>query len=147
MKRTTATPHTAAMPGLPPDLHRLISSGLRSSAPERQQRAIDACLIARAFAAGFVRGADPVHRRRGHVVDAHHEHWLAGYHAGRRAVDDATTGHLRAQLLPASAAPASTVPGGVRDHAPTARSATASTARPTRARAIRAQPSRQLPLI
>jgi hypothetical protein len=146
MKRTTATPHTAAMPGLPPDLHRLISSGLGSSAPERQQRAIDACLIARAFAAGFVRGADPVHRRRRHVVDAHHEHWLAGYHAGRRAVDDATAGHLRAQLLPASAALASTIRGG-RDRTPTVRGATASTASPTRARAIRAQPSRQLPLI
>jgi hypothetical protein len=142
MKRTTAIPHIAPMPGLPPDLHRLISSGLRSSAPERQQRAIDACLIARAFAAGFVRGADPVHRRRRHVVDAHHEHWLAGY----RAVDDATADHLRAQLLLASAALASTV-RGARDRAPTARGATASTASPTRARAIRAQPSRQLPLI
>jgi hypothetical protein len=51
---------------------------------------MEACLAARAFAAGLCRGADPERACRGHVIGPHHEHWLAGYHAGLRAAEHAT---------------------------------------------------------
>src|SRR5215468_5168203 len=105
MKRATAT-HAArpraAMPGLLPDLLRRISAGLHSPKPERKPAAIAALLAARAFAAGFARGADPLGATRRHTVDDHHEHWLAGHAAGQRAADDAAARYLRDRLLPSS---------------------------------------------
>src|SRR5215468_5379324 len=107
MKRATAT-HAArpraAMPGLPPDLLRRISAGLRSPKPERKQAAIAALLAARAFAAGFARGADPLGSTRRHIVDADHEHWRAGHAAGLLAAADAAARYLRDRLPPASSA-------------------------------------------
>lgn len=103
MKHVTATHATRSdvpTPGLPPDALRWISAGLRSAKPERRQRAIDASLAARAFAAGFARGADPLGAGRRHVVDDHHEHWLVGHAVGRYAAVDAAARYLREHVLP-----------------------------------------------
>lgn len=142
MKHPASAPTTAprpAFPALPADVARLLQAGLRSKKAECNQQAIEACLAARAFAAGFTRGADSERAHRRHVVGPHHEHWLRGYQAGLRAAEDAAARYLRDQLLPSSATPNA--------HAP---SAAAPTPRPERARAtraIRAQPFRQLTLI
>ena len=34
------------------------------------------------------------------MIGPHHEHWLAGYHAGLRAAEHATQRNLRDQLQP-----------------------------------------------
>src|SRR4051812_31827226 len=97
-----ATPRTAppqrSKPPLPPDLARRVTAGLRSPKPERRRRAMAACLAARAFAAGFVQGADSERARRRHVADLHHEHWLRGYDAGQRAAAEAAARYLDDQL-------------------------------------------------
>lgn len=77
----------------------------RSRNPDRKRAAMEACLAARAFAAGFCRGADPERACRRHVIGAHHEHWLRGYHAGLRAAEHATQRYLRDQLQPSSTPP------------------------------------------
>ena len=85
---------------LPANLLQQLQLGLRSSAPDRQRAALDACGAAHAFAAGFASGADPERARRRHVLGANHEHWLAGYQAGQRAADDTTSAYLRTLLAP-----------------------------------------------
>ena len=102
-------------PPLPADIAQLLRSELRSRNASRKRLAIEACLAARAFAAGFARGADPERAYRRHVVGSHHEHWLLGYDAGQRAAERAAQRFLRDQLVPpttaaseASAASAST---------------------------------------
>jgi hypothetical protein len=105
-----------------------------------------ACLAARAFAAGFVQGADSERARRRHVADLHHEHWLRGYDAGQRAAAEAAARYLGDQLR---------APSGARDSRATAASAPRSDAEPPtprskRARAISAtgaQPCPQLTLL
>ena len=86
------------MPPLPAELARRVTAGLRSPKPERRRQAMAACLAARAFAAGFVQGADSERARRRHVVDLHHEHWLRGYDAGQRAAAEAAARYLGDQL-------------------------------------------------
>jgi hypothetical protein len=100
MKRSTPRPITPrpATPPLPGDLVQQLNAGLRSRNADRKRAAMEACLAARAFAAGFCRGADPERACRRHVIGPHHEHWLAGYHAGLRAAEHATQRHLRDQL-------------------------------------------------
>ena len=146
MKHPGSTPATAlrsAMPALPADVARVLLAGLRSSKPERKQGAIEACLAARAFAAGFARGADSERTGRRHVIGPHHEHWLRGYQAGQCASGPAAARYLRDQLLPSSATPDAIAISS-------APSAAAPAPRPERARvtrAIRAQPSPQLTLL
>jgi hypothetical protein len=83
----------------------LLLAGLRSRNPARRHEAMEASLAARAFAAGFARGADPERTQRRHVVDVHHEHWLRGYEAGQRAADQAAMQYLGDQLRPRAGAP------------------------------------------
>jgi hypothetical protein len=132
-------------PPLPTDVARLLLAGLRSRKPERKRLANEACLAARAFAAGFSRGADPERACRRHVIGAHHEHWLRGYDAGQRAAEQAAAGYLRDQLLPlTTAADVNTAASS----AP-APDAAAPTSQPERARATcatRAEPPPQLTL-
>jgi hypothetical protein len=100
MKRSTSkliAPRPATPP-LPGDLVQQLNAGLRSRNADRKRAAMEACLAARAFAAGFCRGADPERAFRRHVIGPHHEHWLAGYHAGLRAAEHATQRYLRDQL-------------------------------------------------
>jgi hypothetical protein len=106
MKHTTPKvirpPHVA--PPLPADVAQLLRSELRSRNASRKRLAMEACLAARAFAAGFARGADPERAYRRHVVGPHHEHWLCGYDAGQRAAEQAAQRYLRDQLeLPSTA--------------------------------------------
>ena len=96
-----ANPANQALPGcgqaVPPRHPR--SFWLATFAqPERRHDAIEAAHAARAFAAGFARGADPERMPRRHVVDVDHEHWLRGYEAGQRAADRAATRYLGYQL-------------------------------------------------
>lgn len=59
---------------------------------------IDVELAARAFSEGFKKGADPLRARGGHTIDPKtHEHWRAGFEAGRRAAESAITAY-REQL-------------------------------------------------
>ena len=105
MKYTTPKairPRLVASP-LPADVVRLLRAALRSRNADHRRVAMDACLAARAFAAGFARGADPERAYRRHVVGAHHEHWLRGYDAGQRAAEQAAQSYLRDQLVPPSA--------------------------------------------
>jgi hypothetical protein len=95
----------SAAPPLPDDLVQQLNAGLRSRNADRKRAAMEACLAARAFAAGFCRGADPERACRRHVIGPHHEHWLAGYHAGLRAAEHATQRYLRDQLQPSSTPP------------------------------------------
>lgn len=128
--KTIRPPHVA--PPLPAEVAQLLRSELRSRNANRTRLAMEACLAARAFAAGFTRGADPERAYRRHVVGPHHEHWLRGYDAGQRAAEQAAQRYLRDQLVPPSTA------------ADDARAPSASTGaavaipRPQRARAIRA---------
>jgi hypothetical protein len=109
-----ATTHTAVsrsgLPPLPPDVTRRLLAGLRSPKPERKRQAIEALLAARAFAAGFVQGADADRARRRHVVDQHHAHWLRGYDAGQRAAGKAAARYLGDQLHAPDAALDAPVP-------------------------------------
>src|SRR5579859_1232917 len=82
-----------------PDARAQLLAGLRSRFPERRRQAIEAALAARAFAAGFARGADLQHTRLRHVVDVHHDHWLRGCEAGRSAADRAAADYLGDDLL------------------------------------------------
>jgi hypothetical protein len=91
---------TRARALLPHDARSLLLASLRSRVPEQRRQAIEACLAARAFAAGFARGADPVRTRRRHIVDMDHEHWLRGYEAGQHAADHAAAQYLGDQLRP-----------------------------------------------
>jgi hypothetical protein len=95
----------SATPPLPGDLAQQLHAGLRSRNADRKQAAMEACLAARAFAAGFCRGADPERAHRRHLLGPHHEHWLAGYHAGLRAAEHATQRYLRDRLQPPGMAP------------------------------------------
>jgi hypothetical protein len=99
---THATTHTpvsrSGLPPLPADVARRVLADLRSAKPERKRQAIEALLAARAFAAGFVQGADVERARRRHVVDPHHAHWLRGYDAGQRAAAGAAAHYLGDQL-------------------------------------------------
>jgi hypothetical protein len=144
MKRSTST-NTAkprsAIPPLPSDLMRQLLARLRSSKPARKRHAIDACLASRAFALGFVCGADPERARRRHVVGPHHEHWLRGYDAGQRAAEHATTGYLRDQLLLPHATPNAT------SLAPRVAAPRPRTERAPAIHAARTQPSAQLTLL
>ena len=65
MKHSTAKPITPrpTTPPLPDDLVQQLNAGLRSRNTDRKRAAMEACLAARAFAAGFCRGAD----RRGGI--------------------------------------------------------------------------------
>lgn len=131
-----------ATPPLPADIERMLVAGLRSREPVRKRRAMAACLAARAFAAGFARGADPLSDRRRHIVDDHHEHWLAGHAAGQRAADDAQARYVRDHLLPFPPA------GDANSRTPSAHVARGiATPRPERSRAACAPSSLQLPLI
>jgi hypothetical protein len=105
MRRTTPKPIAPrrVTPPLPADVAQLLVAGLRSRNASRKRVAMEACLAARAFAAGFSRGADPVRAYRRHVVGPHHEHWLCGYDAGQRAAEQAAVRYLRARLVPPSA--------------------------------------------
>lgn len=145
-----ATPRTSSLqrsiPSLPADLARRVTAGLRSPTPERRRQTMAACLAARAFAAGFVQGADSERARRRHVVDLHHEHWLRGYDAGQRAAAEAAARYLADQLhAPGAALPArASVPSAPRSYAGPR------TPPPKRARAIHAigaQPTPQLTLL
>jgi hypothetical protein len=147
MKRAappTVSPRRS-IPPLPVDLARRVTAGLRSPRPVRKQQTIDALLAARAFAAGFVQGADSERARQRHVADLDDEHWLRGYDAGQRAAAEATARYLGDQLCRAD-------PPGARpvtSSAPRAEVA-ARTPRFRRARAIRAVgalPSPQLTLL
>lgn len=71
---------------------------LRSSNPNTRRLALDAQLAARAFAQGFLCGADQAHARRRHEVDPFHAHWRLGFEAGRRAAELATMAYLADQL-------------------------------------------------
>ena len=127
MKHTTPKslrPRHVAPP-LAGDIVQLLRAGLRSRNADRRRVALEACLAARAFAAGFARGADPERAYRRHVVGPHHEHWLRGYDAGQRAAEQAAQRYLRDQLASPSA------PGTVAPVSATASSAsTAGTAAP-----------------
>jgi hypothetical protein len=105
MRHATLKPITPnrVTPPLPADVAQLLVAGLRSRNADRKRIAIEACLVASAFAAGFCRGADPERAYRRHVVGPHHEHWLCGYDAGQRAAEQAAVRYLRDQLLPPSA--------------------------------------------
>jgi hypothetical protein len=96
---------SAARPRHSAEPSALLLAGLRSRNPARRHEAIEASLSARAFVAGFARGADPGRSRRRHVVDVHHAHWLRGYEAGRRAADQAATRFLGDQLRRRAGAP------------------------------------------
>jgi hypothetical protein len=139
--RITAQRRVAA--ALPPEIARRLLAGLRSPKPHRKQQAIEACLAARAFAAGFARGADTDGARRRHVVGSHHQDWLRGYDAGQRAADQAAARYLADQPLPPCVPrDARAPPSSARDSG-----ATAPPARPERAHAshaTRPQPSPQL---
>src|SRR5690349_23295342 len=146
MKR--AAPRTVAprrtMPPLLADLARRITSGLRSPRPTRKRQTMDALLAARAFAAGFVQGADSERARRRHTTDRDDEHWLRGYDAGQLAAAEATARYLADQLCRGDPPGARPVPSG-------AARADVDTPSPRlqRARAIRvadAHPSPQLTL-
>jgi hypothetical protein len=132
----------SGLPPLPPEVTRRVLAGLRSATPARRRQAIEALLAARAFAAGFVQGADTERARRRHVVEPHHEHWLRGYHAGQRAAAEAAARYLGDQLHAAHAALDTPAPPP---------SAPRSNARPRaprpRTRAISAPASPQLTLI
>jgi hypothetical protein len=125
MRRATSKPIAPerVTPPLPADVARLLLGGLRSRNADRKRIAMEACLAARAFAAGFCRGADPERAYRRHVIGPHHEHWLRGYDAGQRAAEQAAVRYLRDQLLPPSAtgiahvsAPTATTADGCRAH-------------------------------
>ena len=144
-----ASTHTAvsrsSLPPLPPDVARRVLAGLRSPKPAHKRQAIEALLAARAFAAGFVQGADVERARQRHIVGPHHEHWLRGYDAGQRAAAEAAARYLADQLHDAlnalnalnALAPPPTAPrSNARPHAPRRRT-----------RAISAPPSPQLTLI
>jgi hypothetical protein len=135
MKHSTAKPITPrpATPPLPGDLVQQLNAGLRSRNADRKRAAMEACLAARAFAAGFCRGADPERACRRHVIGPHHEHWLAGYHAGLRAAEHATQHYLRDQLQPPGTTPDESAPA----IAATDADAAAPTPRLPRARAPR----------
>ncbi len=61
MKQTTPKPIAPrpATPPLPGDLVQQLNAGLRSRNADRKRASMEACLAARAFVAGFCRGADP----------------------------------------------------------------------------------------
>jgi hypothetical protein len=135
MKHSTVKPIAPrpATPPLPGDLVRQLNAGLRSRNADRKRAAMEACLAARAFAAGFCRGADPERACRRHVTGPHHEHWLAGYHAGLRAAEHATQRYLRDQLQSSGTPRDDSAPAT----AATDASAASPTPRPPRARASR----------
>lgn len=130
------------MPPLPPDVARHLLAGLRSRTIARKREAMDALLATRAFAAGFIQGADSERARRAHVVEMDHEHWLRGYEAGQAAAAAAAARYLGDRLgMPSAALDArSTAPGPPRSDAATAART------PRHARVIRVQPSPQLTL-
>jgi len=143
MKHTTpkSIAPRPATPPLPGDLVQQLNAGLRSRNADRKRAAMEACLAARAFAAGFCRGADPERVRRRHVIGPHHEHWLAGYHAGLRAAEHATQRYLRHQLQPSGTTPGDSAPAT----AATDAGAAEPTPCPSRARASRTTRAPLLP--
>ncbi len=143
MKQTTPKPIAPrpATPPLPGDLVQQLNAGLRSRNADRKRASMEACLAARAFAAGFHRGADPERACRRHVIGPHHEHWLAGYHAGLHAAEHATQRYLRDQLQRPGTAPDRSEPAP----AATGANAVAPTPHPARARASRTTRAPLLP--